>query len=248
MSLENRIALVTGASRGLGKEIASLLAERGARVVLNYAHSARDAENAAREIASRGGQASAERADVRDPASVRVMLDRIASRWGSVEILVNNATGPQPMKPFEQYAWEDFADQLDFFVKAPVLLAQQILPAMKAAGSGRIINIGSEVVKLGNANFSAYVTAKAAMVGLTRSWAREFGPHGITVNLVEPGWIPVERHAGVPPDELTAYCATVPLGRQGIPRDIAETVAFLAGSGGSFITGQRLAVNGGRTF
>jgi 3-oxoacyl-[acyl-carrier protein] reductase len=176
------------------------------------------------------------------------MLYRIQAKWGPVEILVHNATGPQPAKPFEEYSWQDFQDQLDFFVKAPVLLTQRVLPAMKAAQWGRIINIGSEVVALGNANFSAYVTAKAAMMGLTRSWAREFGPNAITVNCVEPGWIPVERHEDVPKEQLRAYSAAVPLGRQGVPSDVGQAVAYLASDAGNFITGQCLAVNGGNTF
>ena len=109
------------------------------------------------------------------------------------------------MQPLEDYTWSDFQSQLDFFVKAPVLLTQATLGAMKQAGHGRIILIGSEVTDLGNANFSAYVAAKAAMVGLTRAWATEFGPWQITVNLVAPGWIPVERHAGTPEESLQSY-------------------------------------------
>ncbi len=155
---------------------------------------------------------------------------------------------PSPPSPSRNTRGRDFQDQLDFFVKAPVLLTQKVLPGMKAANWGRIINIGSEVVALGNANFSAYVTAKAAMMGLTRSWAREFGPSAITVNCVEPGWIPVERHEDVPKDQLRAYSASVPLGRRGVPVDVGQAVAYLASDAANFITGQCLAVNGGNTF
>jgi 3-oxoacyl-[acyl-carrier protein] reductase len=152
------------------------------------------------------------------------------------------------MKPLEGYTWKDFQDQMDFFVKAPVLLTQATLAGLKQARWGRIILIGSEVVDLGNAHFSAYVAAKAAMVGLTRAWATEFGPWQITVNLVAPGWIPVERHAGTSPDALAAYAAAVPLQRQGTPADIAGAVAYLASEEAGFVTGQCLAVNGGNTF
>jgi 3-oxoacyl-[acyl-carrier protein] reductase len=152
------------------------------------------------------------------------------------------------MQPLEDYAWRDFQDQLDFFVKAPVLLTQATLAGMKRTRWGRIILIGSEVVDLGNANFSAYVAAKAAMVGLARAWATEFGPWQITVNLVAPGWIPVERHAGTPHEALAAYAAGVPLQRQGMPADIAGAVAYLASDEAAFVSGQCLAVNGGNTF
>src|SRR5690606_7331262 len=143
--------------------------------------------------------------------------------------------------------WEDHLRQLRFFVKAPLLILQAVLPGMKEAGSGRIINIGSEVTDLGNPEFGHYVAAKAAMHGLTRSWARELGPYGITVNTVEPGWIPVERHAGTPPEAFQEYLHGVALGRMGAPLDVAEAVAFLASPAARFITGQRIAVNGGKT-
>jgi 3-oxoacyl-[acyl-carrier protein] reductase len=185
-------------------------------------------------------------ADVTDAGQVGEMVDEIERRWGPVEILVNNATGPQPMLPFEEYSWRDFQDQLDFFVKAPVLLAQRTIGTMKAARRGRIINIGSEVVDLGNANFSAYVTAKAAMVGMTRSLAREFGPWAITVNLIAPGWIPVERHREFDPAAMSAYAERVPLLRHGVPGDIAGAVVFLASDEAGFITGSTLSINGGQ--
>jgi Dehydrogenases with different specificities (related to short-chain alcohol dehydrogenases) len=246
--LNGKIALVTGASRGLGRAIALALARAGARVAVNYCRSHEAAAAVVQAIREEGGTALPVPADVCDPASLDAMLDQIRHTWGEVEVLVHNATGPQPMKPFEEYSWEDFQQQLDFFVKAPVILTRKVLPSMKAARAGRIINIGSEVVNLGSANFSAYVAAKAAMVGLTRSWAREFGPWNITVNCVEPGWIPVERHQGVPAAELDAYTQNVPLRRQGVPDDVGGMVVFLAGDGGNFLSGQCIAVNGGNTF
>lgn len=247
-TLNAKIALVTGATRGLGRAIAQSLAQAGARVVINYSRSSLEAEAVATQITSNHGQAIVEQANVCDAASVQDMMNRIHQRWGTVEIVVNNATGPQPMKALEDYDWEDFQSQIDFFVKAPVLLMKEVLPTMKQAHWGRVIHIGSEVVRLGNANFSAYVAAKAAMLGLTRSWAREFGPYGITVNCVEPGWIPVERHANVPAQELDDYRLHVPMQRHGVPEDIGNAVAFLAGEQSNFITGQCLAVNGGNTF
>lgn len=244
----SRVVLVTGASKGLGAAIAERLAAAGHRVGVNYYASRDRAEAVVARIRAAGGQAEAVGADVRDPDQIQEMFGQLARVFGPVEVIVNNATGPQPMLPLEQYTWDDFQDQLDFFVKAPVLLAQALLPAMKAAHWGRIINIGSEVVELGNANFSAYVAAKGALLGLTRAWATEFGPFGITVNNIAPGWIPVERHADVPASSRDDYARQLPLQRIGVPGDVTGAVAFLASDEASFITGQTIAVNGGNTF
>ncbi|MBX6382943.1 MAG: SDR family oxidoreductase [Microbispora sp.] len=236
-------ALVTGASRGLGAVIAERLAADGWHVAVNYAHDTAGASAVVDRITAAGGSAVLARFDVTDEESVREGVAAI----GHVDVVVNNATGPQPLMPVEKQTWEDHLGQLRFFVKAPLLILQAVLPGMREAGSGRIINVGSEVTDLGNPEFGHYVAAKAAMHGLTRSWARELGQYGITVNTVEPGWIPVERHADVPPEDYAGYLRDVPLGHMGVPMDVAETVAFLASPGARFITGQRLAVNGGKT-
>jgi 3-oxoacyl-[acyl-carrier protein] reductase len=161
---------------------------------------------------------------------------------------VNNATGPQPELSIEQSTWQDYEDQLLYFVKAPLLLLKEVLPAMKEKGRGSIINIGSEVVQTGNAHFSNYVTAKSAMLGMTRSWASELGPFGIRVNLVNPGFTPVERHQHVAADAIEEYRKQVPLQRMGTPEDIANAVVYLASEESSFVTGQSLSINGGHTF
>ncbi len=243
--LHGRVALVTGASRGLGAAIAKTLAAQGARVVVNYARSQELAYGVVEAIHEGGGEALAVQADVLEPAQIKRLVRETEAHFGPVEILVNNATGPQPNKPLEAYVWQDFQDQLDFFLKAPLLLMRETLPAMKRAGWGRVIHIGSEVAELGNPNFSSYASAKAAMLGLTRSWANELGRDGITVNLIAPGWIPVEKHDDL--SGMDAYLRGVPLGRHGVPEDIGFAAAFLASDEANFITGQRLAVNGGKT-
>jgi 3-oxoacyl-[acyl-carrier protein] reductase len=244
--LEGKIALVTGGSRGLGKHICRILGQFGAKVIVNYANDQLMAEETVKEVTSVGGQAMAIRADVTNEENVYRLIEDIQKAYGgTVDILVNNATGPQPELSIEECDWQDYLDQLEFFVKAPLLLTKAVLPGMKAKKEGRIITISSEVVQLGNAHFSNYVTAKSAQLGMTRSWANELGPHGITVNLINPGFIPVERHEGIDPSD---YQKNVPLGKMGEPKDIGHAVAFLASDGARFITGQSLSVNGGNTF
>ena len=245
--LIGKVALVTGASRGLGAAIARRLGESGAMVAVNYFGSGEKAGAVAEAIRSTGGQAEAFRADVRDEAAVARLVKEVEGRYGPVDILVPNATGPQPALPIEELTWRACLDQLEFFVKSPVLLVQAVIGPMKQRRSGRIIQIGSEVFERGVPAFSNYVSAKGAQLGLTRSWALELAPWQITVNLVAPGWIPTERHAGDSQEAKDAYAAAVPMKRMGIPEDIAEAVAFLATDGAGFITGQKLSVNGGNS-
>ena len=158
-----------------------------------------------------------------------------------------NATGHQPLLSIEEQTWQAYLDQLEFFVKSPLLLLKAVLPGMRARGFGRVIQIGSEVVELGNPRFANYVAAKAAQLGQTRSWARELGGSGITVNLVAPGWIPTERAFAATEEEKDGYVRGVALGRMGLPEEVGRVVAFLASDAASFVTGQKIAVNGGNT-
>lgn len=242
-----RTALVTGASRGLGSAIALELAENGANVAINYWNGRQKAERLRIQIEERGGHAAIFQADVRDESEVARLVAEVSEAFGAVDILVVNATGPQPFYAIEDQTWESYLDQLEFFVKSPLLLLKQVLPAMKKQRFGRIIQIGSEVFELGNPRFANYVAAKGAQLGLTRSWSRELAPDGITVNLVAPGWIPTERHADASAAELESYRQQVPMKRMGEASDVAKMVAFLAGDSAGFITGQRFSVNGGNT-
>jgi 3-oxoacyl-[acyl-carrier protein] reductase len=247
MDLSNRVALVTGASRGLGAAIARLLAERGAKVAINYYNNAEKAHSLEHELRRAGRMAQAFGGDVRDEAEVADLVKQVTAALGPIDILVLNATGPQPMLRIEELSWQACLDQLEFFVKSPMLLVKAVVAGMKQRRYGRIIQIGSEVFEMGMAGFSNYVSAKGAQLGLTRSWAKELGQWGITVNIVSPGWIPTERHGEVPQPVKAEYASHTALKRMGVPSDVAETVAFLASEAGNFITGQKISVNGGNT-
>jgi 3-oxoacyl-[acyl-carrier protein] reductase len=242
-----RTALITGASRGLGTAIAFEQAATGANVAVNYFSNEEAAERLCARIQEDGGRAHPFKADVRDEGEVARLTQEVIGVFGGIDILVVNATGPQPFLSIEEQTWESYLDQLEFFVKSPLLLLKQVLPGMRERGFGRVIQVGSEVFELGNPRFANYVAAKGAQLGLTRSWARELAPTGITVNLVAPGWIPTERHAETTKEELAAYAHDVPMKRMGEARDIAKMVAFLASDAAGFITGQKFSVNGGNT-
>jgi 3-oxoacyl-[acyl-carrier protein] reductase len=246
-TLKGRTALVTGASRGLGAAIAMELAARGAKVAVNYYAKKDRAEQLCQQIRQNGGEASPFYADARLEADIQSMVHSIHHTYHQVDIVVINATGVQPFLTIEQQTWQRYLDQLEFFVKSPLLIVQQVIAGMKNRGWGRIIQIGSEVFELGNPMFAPYVAAKGAQLGQTRSWARELGATGITVNLVAPGWIPTERHVDSTQAEFNAYSERVPMRHMGTAEDVANTVAFLAGDSARFITGQKISVNGGNT-
>jgi 3-oxoacyl-[acyl-carrier protein] reductase len=243
---QRRVALVTGSSRGLGSVIARRLARDGLAVAVNDLHRGERAFEVSQAIREEGGVAEAFGADVTDEAQVVTLVSAVAALLGPVQVLVVNATGPQPEAPMAEVGWADHLAQLDFFVKSPVLLGRAVLPGMRELGSGRIVQIDSEVVDLPPPGRSAYVTAKSAQIGLTRAWARELAPLGITVNTVAPGFVPVERHDEVPAEVRDAYVATVPAGRFGTAEEVAHAVSFLASEEAGFVTGQRLVVDGGR--
>jgi 3-oxoacyl-[acyl-carrier protein] reductase len=247
LRLDGKVAWVTGSSRGLGKAIAVLLAKLGAKVVVNCLNNISLGLSLVDEITADGGQAMLVAGDVTDQDEIQRMVEEVEAHWGGVDILVTNATPPQPMKWIADYRWDDYQSMLDAFVKSPFLLSQRVLPSMKASGWGRIVQITSEVFHEGMPEFSAYVAAKGAQVGWSRSMANELAGDGITVNCVAPGWIPVERHEAVPAEAKDAYLKTVPMKRWGTPEDVAWAVAWFASEQSAFLTGQTLIVNGGRS-
>ncbi len=246
-SLAGRVALVTGSTTGLGKVIALALGRAGAKVAMNYRNNASRAAEAFAEFQAAGGAGMLLRGDVTSEEEVSGMMAAISAELGPVDILVLNATPAQPQKPIEQYDWALFQQLFEFFVKSPFLLSRACLPHMKQQRWGRIINIGSEVLARGVPDFTAYVAAKGGQNGFHRSLATEVARWGVTVNMISPGWIPVERHADDPQELKDGYRALIPADRWGVPDDVAGAAVFLASDAAGFITGQNLHVNGGMT-
>ena len=246
-SLTGKVALITGSTQGLGLGVAKALGSAGAKIAINYLNNREKAEGALQVLKEIGIHVMLVRADASDPEQVKSMVESVEEKFGSLDIVVPNATPDQPQKAIEDYDQEFYRKMYEFFVMSPFHLVQAALPGMKKRASGRIINITSEVYHSSIPKFSGYVAAKGGQIGWSRSMATELAPFGITVNTVAPGWIPTDRHENDPEDAKNEYLATIPLGRWGTPDDVGNAVAYFASAEASFITGQTLCVNGGRT-
>lgn len=243
MRLSERAAIVTGGSRGIGRSIALHLAEQGAAVVLAGRSSA-PLEQVAQEIRSQGGQALPVTCDVTSNDDVERLMAEALDSFGKIHILVNNA-GITRDGLLMRMSEEDWDDVLNTNLKGMFRCTKAVLRPMLKARSGRIINISSIVGLMGNAGQANYAAAKAAVLGFTKSVAREVASRGITVNAVAPGYIDTEMTAALGPEQQQKLLSGIPLGRMGRPEDIAYAVAFLAGDEAAYITGQRLVVDGG---
>jgi len=246
-SLHGHVALVTGSSTGLGKAIAHTLGKQGAKVAVNYFNNRSRAEATFAEFQKDHIDCILVRSDVTTAEGVDLLYREAEAKLGRPDILIVNATCEQPLRPIEEYDWEFYQRMVDFFIKSPFLVTKRGLAHMKQHKWGRIINIASEVFHRGVPNFSAYVAAKGGQIGWSRSMATELAPWGITVNVVAPGWIPVERHARDPQAEKDAYARLIPAKRWGVPQDVADACLYLASAEASFVTGQTICVNGGMT-
>lgn len=238
-----RVALVTGAARGIGYAVARRLAHTGAAVLLADLD-AEGVAQAAETLAADGCLVLGQQVDVSDPAQVRAMVARALERWGRVDILVNNA-GICPITPFEQLSLDEWNRVLAVNLTGAFLCSQAVVPAMRAQGRGKIINIASSAGQMGGLAVGAHYSAsKAGLLGLTKSLARILAPH-IQVNAVAPGTTETDMTRGWDQRTLERLTAQVPAGRLGQPEDVAAAVAFLASADADYITGQTLSVNGG---
>jgi 3-oxoacyl-[acyl-carrier protein] reductase len=244
ISLKDRIAVVTGGSRGIGRAIAMTLAASGATVVVNYQRNAAAADETVAAITAADGAAISIQADVSVSADVERLFKTVLDQYGTVDILVNNA-GITRDTLLLRMKEDDFDTVIDTNLRGVYLCTKAALRPMTRARSGRIINITSVVGLIGNAGQSNYAAAKAGIIGFTRAVAREMASRGITVNAVAPGYIETELTAGLGEQVRAAILEAIPLGRLGTPQDVANLVCFLASDAAAYITGQTLTVDGG---
>jgi 3-oxoacyl-[acyl-carrier protein] reductase len=243
LSLKGRVALVTGAARGIGAATALALAEAGARVAL-VDRDGEGVERTADAIGRAGSDALAIPADVTDAPAMERAVDTVVAEWGRLDVLVNNA-GIVRDATLGKVSDDDWAATLDVNLRGTMVGTRAALRPMRAAGAGRILSATSVVARMGNYGQTAYAASKGGIIGMTRAWARELGPLGITANAVAPGFIDTEMARGVPEKVLTGLLKRTPAGRLGRPEEVAAVYVFLASDLASFINGAVVGVDGG---
>ncbi len=242
--LTGKVALVTGAGRGIGRQIALTLAKANAFVIVNYNGSRNNAENVVNEITQFGGSAEAIQCNVADAAAADNMVKDVIARHGRVDILVNNA-GITRDNLIMRMSEQDFDDVINTNLKGAFHTIRSLSRSFLKQRSGKIINIASVVGITGNAGQANYSASKAGIIGLTKSVAREFATRGICVNAVAPGYIETEMTQALSEEATKGLMQMIPMGKAGTAQNVADLVLFLAGSGSDYITGQVIGVNGG---
>ncbi|MBU9672101.1 3-oxoacyl-[acyl-carrier-protein] reductase [Planococcus sp. CP5-4] len=242
--LTGKTAIVTGASRGIGAAIARRFAEEGANIVVNYSGSQDKAEAVVAEIEQAGGKAIAVKANVADADAVKAMADAAMEEFGSIDILINNAgiTRDNLMMRMKEDEWDDV---INTNLKGVFLCTKAVTRQMMKQRAGRIVNIASIVGVMGNAGQANYVAAKAGVIGLTKTTARELASRGITANAVAPGFITTDMTEKLGDDVQSSMLAQIPLARFGAPEDVANAALFLASDEANYVTGQTLHLDGG---
>jgi 3-oxoacyl-[acyl-carrier protein] reductase len=245
-NLNGKVALVTGSARGIGAAIAARLARDGAAVMINYARSPQAAAFVAEAIRAAGGKAAVTRADVGIPADAQELVERTVKELGRLDVVVNNAATIAPA-PLEQLELDSVTAQFATNVQGPVAIVKEFIRHVPRDG-GRIINISSLAAEYALAGMSVYSATKGALDALTRVWAQELGPRGVTVNAVSPGPVNTDAAAQFLSDDVRKmFVGRTPLGRIGEPADIASIVSFLASPDAAWVTGHILAASGGFT-
>ena len=242
--LEGRVALVTGASRGIGASIASSLAKAGAKVGVNYHTSREAAAKVAEKIAQSGGEALLVQGDVADEASAEAVVKQVMERWGKIDILVNNA-GINRDRLLLRMSLEDWDQVLNVNLRGAFLCTKYVMPYLIKQRSGRVVNISSVVGVSGNPGQANYAAAKAGLIGFTKAVAREVASRNVTINAVAPGFISTGMVEELSEETHQKILSRIPMGRFGTAEDVGEAVLFLCGEGAAYITGQVLTIDGG---
>jgi 3-oxoacyl-[acyl-carrier protein] reductase len=242
--LSGKVALVTGGSRGIGRSVAEALAAQGAHVVLTYVKGEDEAKKAVEAITARGGKAEAVGFDVADMKATEEAIAAVAKRLGRLDVLVANA-GVSVDNLLLRVKEDDIDRVFSVNLKGAIASARAATKVMMRARAGRVIFLSSVVGEMGNAGQAVYAASKAALLGLTRTLAREYGSRGITVNAVAPGFVDTDMTTGIPAAAKEKMLETIPLGRTGRPDEIAAAIVFLSSDEASYVTGQTLRVNGG---
>jgi len=244
MNFSGKTAVVTGGSRGLGRAVCRKLAEGGANVVFSYAGNTAAAQETVKELESMGAKVRAVQGNVADSEAVKALMDTAVKEFGHIHILVNNA-GITRDGLAMMMKEEDFDAVIDTNLKGTFLCMKAVSRIMLRQKYGRIVNLSSVVGIHGNAGQVNYAASKAGVIGMTKSLAKELAAKGITVNAVAPGFITTDMTDALPEAAKTALLAAIPVARLGVPEDVADAVAFLAGDEAAYITGQVLGVDGG---
>ncbi|UOQ87392.1 3-oxoacyl-[acyl-carrier-protein] reductase [Gracilibacillus salinarum] len=242
--LKDQVALVTGASRGIGREIALTFARNGAKVVVNYSGSEEKAQAVVNEIIENGGEAIKLQANVSDEADVKAMVKETIQAFGSLDILVNNA-GITKDNLLMRMSEADFEDVIDINLKGVFLTTKAVSRQMMKQRQGRIINVSSVVGISGNPGQANYVSAKAGVIGLTKSTAKEFAARNILVNAIAPGFIATDMTDKLTEEQKEQMLSLIPLNKLGKAEDVANVALFLASEQSNYITGQTIQVDGG---